>query len=135
MGYPGGTQIENICLNTRSEFYFGRFGTAEQSAAFNLAHGDMVDQILAAVGFDHAGTAPILPHNVNRISWSHYAKQRGLDKDRIWLDLLPDIGHCYTVDAALMLDRFAASDEQSAAMLSVGQGGFLGGCMIQKAAA
>ncbi len=132
---PGGTQISDIWLKSRSEFYFGRFGTAEQSAMFNSAHSDMVDEILGAVHFDRSGPDPILAHNVNRLSWSRYTKETGIDRRRVWLDLLPNIGHCYTVDAALMMDRLQKSDHQGAALLSVGQGGFLGGCRIHRDAA
>lgn len=132
---PGGTQIENIWLKSRKEFYFGRFGSEAQSADFNAAHSEMVAQILDHIGFDPASTEPILGHNVNRLCWSRYAKESGIDPNRIWLDLLPDTGHCYTVDAALMLARLYASDHSGAAMLSVGQGGFLGGCRVRKEAA
>lgn len=132
---PGGTQIGDVFLNTRSEFYAGRFGTEEQTAAFNANHAVLVDTILDAIGFDREGEVPILPHNVNRLSWTLFARQTGLDKSRIWLDLLPDKGHCYTVDAVTMLDRFRGANIPQAALLSVGQGGFLGGCMVHAEAA
>jgi len=128
----GGTQIGDIFLKTHSDFYAGRFGTARQSASFNATHGDLVREILDATDFDADSTAPILPHNVNRLSWTQFSRETGMDRDRIWLDLLPDVGHCYTVDAATMIDRFMTSVEQSAHLLSVGQGGFLGGCKITK---
>lgn len=134
-GAPGGTRIDNIWLETRSEHYSGRFGDAEQTAAFNADHGALVDAILDGIGFDRAGQTPILPHNVNRLSWRMYCNQTGMDKERIWLDLLPQQGHCYTVDAVSMLDRFAGSGLPDAALLSVGQGGFLGGCMVRAEAA
>lgn len=131
----GGLQVGEIWLRTRSRHHAGRFGTPEETAAFNADHARHVDEILDGIGFDRAGSDPILPHNVNRLVWSHYTKARGLSPDRIWLDLLPDTGHCYTVDAASMLGRFKHSDHGRAALLSVGQGGFLGGCMIEREAA
>ncbi|WGW04517.1 beta-ketoacyl-[acyl-carrier-protein] synthase family protein [Tropicibacter oceani] len=134
-GEAGGTQIDNIWLKTCSQHYAGRFGTAAQSAAFNAEHTALVNAILDGTGFDVASDAPILPHNVNRLSWTLYAKQTGIDRDRIWLDLLPDQGHCYTVDAVSMLDRVRGTRCPEAALLSVGQGGFLGGCMVRREAA
>lgn len=132
---PGGLRVENLWLQTRPRHHAGRFGTADETADFNLRHGGHVDEILGGLGFDRQGDAPILPHNVNRLSWAKYARDCGMDLSRIWLDLLPGDGHCYTVDAVSMLGRFRASGHSRAALLSVGQGGFLGGCLIAREAA
>lgn len=127
---PGGLQIDDVYLDTRAEYHFGRFGSPDETGQFNAAHTTLVSQILSGLDCDADGHEPILPHNVNRLSWYKYAKDTGIDARRIWLDLLPEIGHCYTLDAMLMIDRWVKSDEASAAMLSVGQGGFLGGCRV-----
>lgn len=134
-GAEGGTRIEDIWLSTRPEHYAGRFGSAEQTAAFNADHTRLVNAILNGVGVQPGDDTPILPHNVNQLSWRLYARQSGIAPERIWLDLLPEQGHCYTVDAVSMLDRFADAPCREAALLSVGQGGFLGGCMVRKEAA
>ncbi|MGC1497631.1 MAG: hypothetical protein WA790_17640 [Sulfitobacter sp.] len=131
---PNGTQFDDVYLDMRPEFHRGRTADAKQTGEFNTHHSELVQQILDNV--DRSGSRPtaILPHNVNMLTWQKFAKESGIERKDIWLDLLPDVGHCYTVDAATHLDRFFESDTMDATMLSVGQGGFLGGCVLRKEA-
>lgn len=129
---PGGIRLEDITLATRAEHHTGRFGAAAQTQAFNLQHSAFVSEILGWLGLDAESVEPILAHNINQISWSKFCKDTGTDRRRVWLDLLNGTGHCYTLDAALLLRRFFGSGDPMAAMLSVGQGGFLAGCRISK---
>ena len=130
---PGGVRLGDVVLRTRTEFHPGRFGTPEEVAAFNGAHTELVAEILGALGPGPAGEAePILAHNINRLCWSKFCRDTGTDPARIRLGLLPDVGHCWTLDAALLLKWLLAEPDRpaSAAMLSVGQGGFLGGARV-----
>lgn len=40
----------------------------------------------------------VLPHNVNRVSWTVAAKNLGLPNDRFFLDNLGATGHCFCAD-------------------------------------
>ncbi|SCL35005.1 3-oxoacyl-[acyl-carrier-protein] synthase-3 [Micromonospora nigra] len=40
----------------------------------------------------------ILPHNVNRLSWSWTCRLLGIPLDRVYLDNVPVTGHCFTAD-------------------------------------
>jgi 3-oxoacyl-[acyl-carrier-protein] synthase III len=127
-GKAGGLRLGRPYLSTLPEHASGRFGTQAEIGAFNNCHTALVLRILSALGSDGPGcTRPILGHNVNRLSWGRFAKDTGTDPDRIWLELLPDIGHCYTLDALLMLPALLNKGGEEADLLSVGQGGFLAG--------
>lgn len=129
-----GTQVGEVFLDAHHEYHQGRTATNEEAAAFNNAHTELVQKILDRVKLKLNRPFAILPHNVNRLVWQKFAKDTGTKLADIWLDLLPDIGHCYTVDGATHLDRFETSEKQDATLLSVGQGGFLGGCNLHKEA-
>lgn len=127
-GQSGGLRLGRPYLATLPEHASGRFGSLAEIAAFNNCHTALVSRILSVLGSDGPGcTRPILGHNVNRLSWGRFVKDTGTDPDRIRLDLLPDIGHCYTLDALLMLPGLLDQGGDEADLLSVGQGGFLAG--------
>jgi 3-oxoacyl-[acyl-carrier-protein] synthase III len=43
--------------------------------------------------------AVILPHNVNRVSWARVARLLGLPEERVYLDNVPALGHCFSADS------------------------------------
>nr|WP_230416257.1 3-oxoacyl-[acyl-carrier-protein] synthase III C-terminal domain-containing protein [Micromonospora tarapacensis] len=45
----------------------------------------------------------VLPHNVNRFSWNTAAKELGLPIDRIYLENVPKLAHCFCADPFLNL--------------------------------
>jgi len=130
---PDGMQLSQMTLQTFTEFSFGRSGTLSDMGAFFAAHGRIVKSALDHAGFDWTANTPLLPHNVNRLAWQAFCRETGLASDRIRLNLLPDIGHCYTCDPFLLLaqEREHAGDQATGAMLvSVGMGGFVGACHV-----
>ena len=130
-GRSGGVRLYPPYLATMPQHASGRFGTPPGVHAFNAGHTGFVKRILSALGSDGPGCQrPILAHNVNRLSWAKFIKDTGTDPVRIRTDLLPDVGHCYTLDALLMVPRLLADGGDEADLLSVGQGGFLAGCRI-----
>lgn len=131
----GGWQFDPMVLQMKPEFHFGRAGNTQQMSAFFSSHNAMVKSALDEAGFDWFGAAPLLPHNVNRLAWQQLCREHGLDFGRIDLSLLPDIGHCYTSDAFLLLCELLRSPEtagDAATLISVGMGGFVGACRIYK---
>jgi 3-oxoacyl-[acyl-carrier-protein] synthase III len=61
----------------------------------------MAEVILAAVeeaGISLADIDLVLPHNVNRVSWTVAADRLGLPVERIFLDNLTATGHCFCAD-------------------------------------
>lgn len=138
---PNGVQIGEVVLHSYPEFSFGYNGEPQQMGAFFAAHGQIVRKALEGLGFDWEGRGAILPHNVNRLAWHTFSRETGIPVDRIRLDLLPDVGHCYTSDPFLLLDadiRNRANARRDAAtgcgnevtLVSVGMGGFVAACRL-----
>lgn len=96
--------------------------------------GAMYPQALRRVvmgALDAAGLAPtdidvLLPHNVNRMIWAKMAPGLGFPIERVFLDNVPQTGHCFTADpfinyvSALELGRLHPG--QRCLMTSVGLG-------------
>jgi 3-oxoacyl-[acyl-carrier-protein] synthase-3 len=130
----GGMQIGEVVLSHRAEFYAGLYGSASEIRRFNEAHDQMVTATLDAVGYPWNGKENILPHNVNKLIWLHFCRKQGLDMNRVRLDLVRDIGHCYTTDPLLLLHGHLAAgklQDDAVTLLSTGLGAYTGACRIQ----
>jgi 3-oxoacyl-[acyl-carrier-protein] synthase-3 len=131
--HSGGLQIGEIVLTHRSEFAFGLYGSELEMGRFYRAHDEMVSAALDAVGYPLNGNEELLPHNVNKLIWMQFCRRRGVALDRIRLDLMPCIGHCYTVDPMLLLERLLTDGRpaaESVTLLSTGLGAYTGACRI-----
>lgn len=128
-----GTQIGAVALHSNPEFSFGFAGDVAQMGQFFAAHSGLVQRALDDIGFDWTGPTPLLPHNVNRFAWQVFSRETGVEVDRIRLGLLPDIGHCYTCDPFLLLDRELDRPAPAMTLVSVGMGGFVGACQLTDA--
>ncbi|MEP3300175.1 MAG: hypothetical protein ABJO27_27445 [Pseudoruegeria sp.] len=132
-----GPQFGEIALHTHPQFARGRAGTTAEMGAFFAAHGDMVADALKDVNFDWSGEGVLLPHNVNRMAWSSFARSHEVAASRIRLDLLPDVGHCYVCDPFLLLASERKHDPHlrgAPTLLSVGMGGYVGAVDMMPAA-
>ncbi len=128
-----GLQVDEIVLKTNPEFRFGPYGSASEVQEFNRAHTRLVGEVLVDLKFPADAEEPILPHLINCFSWDQYCAATGTKRENVWLNLLPDLGHCCTTDAFLNLDRFMEADGlESAVLIAVGQGGFVSGCRVTK---
>lgn len=94
----------------------------------------MVDAVHAAdLGLDDIDL--VLPHNVNRYSWTATARRLGLPLDRIYLKNVPRTGHCFCADPFMNL--FTARAEgtvrpgQHVLMVSAGQGGTFAAAVVE----
>ncbi|GLH99268.1 3-oxoacyl-ACP synthase III family protein [Phytohabitans aurantiacus] len=80
----------------------------------------------------------VLPHNVNRYSWSVIARHLGLDLDRVYLANVPRMGHCHCADPYVNLvtarAEAALAPGDIVLMVSVGQGGTFCAAVLRTAA-
>ncbi|WP_293577455.1 hypothetical protein [Phaeobacter sp.] len=131
---PGGLRVGDVALCTHPRFARGRAGTSAEMGDFFAAHGGIVCQALSRIGFDWDSACALLPHNVNRLAWQMFSRETGLAPERLRLSLLPEIGHCYTSDPFLLLEREQPSlgDGQACAILSIGMGGYAGAALITR---
>ncbi|ATF18575.1 hypothetical protein [Phaeobacter gallaeciensis] len=135
-----GLRVGRISLTCHPRFAFGYKGSSAQMGSFFAAHGQIVSRTLRDLGFDWTSGSPLLPHNVNRLAWQSFCTETGLATDRIRLGLLPDIGHCYTVDPFLLLKQELSDPDSNlnrdpgtpATLLSVGMGGYAAGCQMRR---
>ncbi|ULR31252.1 3-oxoacyl-ACP synthase [Dickeya fangzhongdai] len=136
---PDGLQLESVFMTQRAEFHEGLYGSAEALKAFYLAHDDMVNTALQGAVSRQSDAERrqlcLLPHNVNRLSWLNYSRRHQHPLENIALGLMPDIGHCYTVDPLLLLPAAlpAIQSGKPHVMLSVGLGAWIGSCRIRYA--
>ena len=129
----GGVQIGDIALSHRPEFAFGLYGSEVEMRCFNQAHDQMVKDALDTVGFPWDSEEKLLPHNVNKLIWLPFCRRQRIDLDRVQLQLIPDIGHCYTTDPLLLLDDLlngANLEGDTVTLLSVGLGAYTGACRV-----
>lgn len=127
-----GLRLGKPFLGQRSEFYDGRNSGPEINTAFYQAHDDIVRKALAGAQAGDPDSLSLLPHNINRICWRRYMRRRQLPCEAISLDLLPDIGHCSTVDPLLLLPAAlpAIRNGQPHVMLSIGLEAAYGSCSV-----
>jgi 3-oxoacyl-[acyl-carrier-protein] synthase III len=129
----GGMQVGEVALRHRAEFSAGLYGSESEIRRFNEAHDEMVTEVLDAIRYPWHGTEKLLPHNVNKLIWLHYCRKQRLDTHRIQLDLVRDIGHCYTTDPVLLLHGLLAAgklEDKAVTLLSTGLGAYTGACRI-----
>lgn len=127
-----GFRLGTPFLGQRLAFYDGLNSEREAKTAFYQAHDDMVTEALTGAEAGDPDRLQLLPHNINRISWRRYARRHQLPCAAISLGLLPDIGHCCTVDPLLLLPAAlpAIRTGQPHVMLSVGLGAAYGSCSV-----
>ncbi|SLM65077.1 MULTISPECIES: 3-oxoacyl-ACP synthase [Dickeya] len=134
--HTDGLQLGPVFMDQRMEFHEGLYGDTQALKAFYQAHDDMVNTALWGALAPHTDIARhqihLLPHNVNRLSWLNYSRRHQHPLENISLGLMPDIGHCYTVDPLLLLPAAlpAIRKGQPHVMLSVGLGAWIGSCRI-----
>jgi 3-oxoacyl-[acyl-carrier-protein] synthase-3 len=129
----GGVQVGAIGLCHRAEFGAGLDGAESEIRRFNQAHDEMVADALHAVAFPWAGHESLLPHNVNKLIWQQFCRRLQLDPARLRLDLVRDIGHCYTTDPFILLHQLLADGKwksKAVTLLSIGLGAYTGACRV-----
>ncbi|WP_282205837.1 3-oxoacyl-[acyl-carrier-protein] synthase III C-terminal domain-containing protein [Kitasatospora fiedleri] len=113
--------------------------TDEGFATFRDIYPDMlmgvIDEALADAGLTTADLALVLPHNVNRIAWVRFSDRLGVEVDRIFLDNIPQTGHCFGADpfinyaSAQALGRLRPGDRYL--MVSVGVGASFAAMVVE----
>ncbi|MER6670106.1 3-oxoacyl-[acyl-carrier-protein] synthase III C-terminal domain-containing protein [Amycolatopsis japonica] len=96
-------RLIGYATRTHGEYHTGPFLTPDLMATFDRLYAPaLAEVILAAVGragLEVSDVDLVLPHNVNQMSWLRVAKSIGLPRDRILLDNLPELGHCFCADS------------------------------------
>ncbi|MFJ8311758.1 MULTISPECIES: 3-oxoacyl-[acyl-carrier-protein] synthase III C-terminal domain-containing protein [unclassified Streptomyces] len=73
-------------------------GAREAKRIYQDVMSDVIHSALDAAGLGIADLDLVLPHNVNRVSWTVAAGELGIDRERIFLDNIAKTGHCFCAD-------------------------------------
>jgi len=110
---------------------------SDYTAVCATAVVDTCHRAAASAGLGVQSLDWVLPHLSNRMFWGRFAKLAGIDRERILVDLIPEIGHNFGVDALLALDhadragRLRPGDR--CALISLGQGAYFQVLIIEVA--
>jgi 3-oxoacyl-[acyl-carrier-protein] synthase-3 len=105
----GGDRMLGYAARTHTRFGDEFIMGAEAAKEFQDLYGPGLCEVIGAA-LEEAGCglddlALVLPHNVNRLSWIGVCKTLGLPLDRVFLDLVPETGHCFCADPFINLQR------------------------------
>ncbi|MFI9589330.1 3-oxoacyl-[acyl-carrier-protein] synthase III C-terminal domain-containing protein [Nonomuraea sp. NPDC052265] len=130
LGGPGDAVI-GFAHRTMGRFYRARYMPMavrrEYLDAYTTTLADVITAAVRKAGLDIGGIAQILPHNVNRHSWTLIAKALEIPISRIYLDNVPNLGHCYSADPFINLEFARTAGVVTAGdavvLASAGEGG------------
>ncbi|GAA1189004.1 3-oxoacyl-[acyl-carrier-protein] synthase III C-terminal domain-containing protein [Pseudonocardia alaniniphila] len=100
----GGDHDEVISYVTRTHGQFNQapWLTHEQAREFDQLYPEALAEVMLAAieqaGLTLADITFVLPHHVNHNSWKRLSKRIELPMDRIFLENLPEVGHCFCAD-------------------------------------
>lgn len=105
-------ELLGYATRTRGQ-YSDAFPPDPLDPGFLNEHNDLLAEVITeaadAAGVAVADLALLLPHNVNRLSWSWACKVLGIPLSRVYLDNIPVTGHCFTADPFInYVDALAA---------------------------
>ncbi|KXK59029.1 3-oxoacyl-ACP synthase [Micromonospora rosaria] len=100
---PGGDRDRLLGYATRTlGRYAEQFPPQALDSRFLKEHNEVLADVIrdaaTAAGVGVEDLALILPHNVNRLSWSWTCQLLDIPLERVFLDNIPVTGHCFTAD-------------------------------------
>jgi 3-oxoacyl-[acyl-carrier-protein] synthase-3 len=126
-----GDAVLGLAHRTLGEYHRARHMDEVMEKRYHQIYlSTLASVMLEAAGAAGLGLAEIdlvLPHNVNRFSWTANARNLGLPIERIYLENVPKTGHCFCSDPFVNLSTARAEQvlrpDQTVLMVSAGQGG------------
>jgi len=111
-------------------FYQDRLGQKEFGRVYQSRLKESITMALQKAGVTLGELDWIFPHNVNVTTWRRFCQESGFQRNRVYLELLSDVGHCYCNDAFLNLERAKEKDllrpGDLFAVVGVGIGSYFG---------
>ena len=98
-------RVVSYTTSMRGDFDGWITDEVEAAAMYGHAYTDclaeVVEQAVADAGLNLADLSLILPHNVNTVSWRRVCKRLGLPRQKVLLDNVPVLGHCFAADGLI----------------------------------
>jgi len=135
---PGDTVL-GLAQRTLGQFHAAGDMTPEQQGRYHESYvpalaAVMRDAVLDA-GITLDDVSLVLPHNVNRFSWSETARLLGIPLARIYLENIPRMGHCFSADPFVNLATARAEGAtkpgDQVLLASAGQGGTFAAAVVR----
>ena len=126
-----GDEVLSVAFRTLGEFHRAQYMAPELFARYRAAYAPTLAAVmleaLDAAGLTMDQIRLILPHNVNRYSWTVTARHLSLPLERIYLENVPKTGHCFCADPFVNLATARAEGAVRPGdvllMASAGEGG------------
>ncbi|TDV54824.1 ketoacyl-ACP synthase III family protein [Actinophytocola oryzae] len=104
---PDGDEVLSTAVRTLGRFYQCNDASEEVLADYVKVYNETVigtmHDALAGIGLDFSDVDLVLPHNVNTFSWRKISAGCGIPLDRIYLDNVATLGHCFGADPFINL--------------------------------
>lgn len=134
-----GDAVLSTAHRTLGEFHQARHMSEELQHRYRKVYTPVLAEVMleavhgAGLGLEQIDL--VLPHNVNRYSWSVTARNLGLPLERIYLENVPKTGHCYGADPFINLStaraEHAVRPGETVLMVSAGQGGTFAAAVVR----
>ncbi|MCX4750459.1 3-oxoacyl-ACP synthase [Kitasatospora sp. NBC_01287] len=94
-----------------------------------------VRRAVAAAGLTTDQVDWVMPHLSNRMFWGRVSRSSGIAKDRICLDLIPELGHNFGTDALLALEHADRAGRlrpgERCLLFAIGQGAYFQSIVVE----
>jgi 3-oxoacyl-[acyl-carrier-protein] synthase-3 len=136
-----GDAVLSVAHHTLGEFHQAADMSPELQARYLRSYAPTLAAVMreavSQAGLTMGDISLVLPHNVNRYSWSTAARLLGIPLDRIYLDNVPQTGHCFCADPFLNLSSARAQavtkPGDTVLMVSAGWAGSFGAAVLRLA--
>ncbi|MER7129014.1 3-oxoacyl-[acyl-carrier-protein] synthase III C-terminal domain-containing protein [Streptosporangium saharense] len=96
---------------------------------------ETIHAALETAGFGLADVDLIMPHHNNAMFWRSFANTTGFPRDRIHLDLLPELGHTFGSDSLLALHHADTAGllkpGARCLLIAIGQGAYFQAALVE----
>jgi 3-oxoacyl-[acyl-carrier-protein] synthase-3 len=104
-----GGRLLSLAVDTHGEHAKCQWQEASEMKRFEDLYSarltGVMQQALTEADCEWSDVATVIPHNVNVYSWKKVATELGLDMQKIYLDQVPEIAHCFGADLFLNLAK------------------------------
>ncbi|BBA96696.1 putative 3-oxoacyl-(acyl carrier protein) synthase III [Actinacidiphila reveromycinica] len=138
-GDPSGDRILGRAVDVQGRFYQCLACPDDLRMEYKHMYADSLSAVMREAvedaGIASADIAAILPHNVNRLSWKKICAELKIPVDRVYLDNVPKLGHCFSSDPFINLaaarDGARISPGDLVLMVSAGLGAAFAATVVQ----
>ena len=134
-----GDAVLGLAQRTLGQFHAAADMTPELQGRYHESYvpalASVMRDAVQDAGLTIEDVSLVLPHNVNRFSWSETARLLGIPLARIYLDNIPRMGHCFAADPFVNLATARAEGAtkpgDTVLLASAGQGGTFAAAVVR----